>query len=265
MTFLSRLNPFNPRGKDKLLILPGIMSGHRVEAIGYKEALSRIGSLRDTLINKPKVKVDRSKGDFLWLTIYILALFGQERMIDSVNDELIASDIPWDSEMNMPMTSSVVGDVTSYAERLKDPKDHFLKAMLLSFSGWTLLSTEKKECACGNGKLREILVDVLVQTTLKITMFQGVKMCLQVEFLVGVQSNDQEHLECHYSFKTQSIRHDNLIIVHNSVGEIFKDDKGIHRVTTENKGFKQAEQFKANRMAEILNSQIDSFGGVVAG
>ena len=240
------------RNSQKLRLPPYLSLGSTVEAIGYKEALRRISFLRDTLINKPTDLVNRSKGDYLWLTIYILILYAQEKMIDSINDELIASDIAWDSKTDIPLISSTAGDVISYAEKLKDIKDHFLRALFLSLSGWTLLSTEKKECAC-NGKLREITVDVLVQTTLK-----KIETYLQVEFFVGVQSEDAGHLEHHYSFKKQSVRHDNLIIIHSSAGRIFKDENNIYRVQCTD--FSQAEQFRDNKMTEILNGLIDSFG-----
>lgn len=254
------LNRFRgTKESGKLRLLPGVISGNKVEAIGYKDALSRIRSLRETLINKPLDTVDRSKSNWFWLAIYILALCAQEKMIDSMNDELIASDIPWDIKPDLPLISSTIGDAISYAERLKDPKDYFLKALLLSFSGWTLLSTEKKECACGNGKLREIPVDVLVNTNIQVNPPNG----LNMEFFVGVQSDDQEHLERHYSFKKQSVRQDNLIIIFSSGGIIFKDSDNIHRVQPRDSG--QAEQFRANRMAEILEGLVGSFRGVVAG
>ena len=127
--------------------LPQITSSNNVKAIGYKEFLIKINSLRDAL-DEQLNNIDRSTGQYLWLSLYILALSAQERMVDSINDDLIASDIPWDSVADMPSISSTIGDAVSYAERLKDPKDHFLKSLLLSFSGWTLFSIEKKECAC---------------------------------------------------------------------------------------------------------------------
>ena len=238
----------------KLRLLLGNMFGNTTEAISYKEALKRIKNLRDTLINKPVDKVDRSNSNCFWLTVYILALYAQERMIGSMNDELIASDVPWEGKSNIPLISSTVGDAISYAERLKDPKDYFLKALLLSFSGWTLLSTEKKECACGNGKLREIPVDVLVNTNIQANPEGG----LNMEFFIGVQSDDQEHLERHYSFKKQSVRDNSLIIIFSSGGIIFKDSYNVHRV--QGRDSDQAEQFRANRMAEILEGLVSSFG-----
>ena len=50
----------------KLRLLPGNMFGNTTEAISYKEALKRIKSLRDTLINKPVDKVDRSNSNCFW-------------------------------------------------------------------------------------------------------------------------------------------------------------------------------------------------------
>lgn len=262
----SFLDRFRTKESGKLRLLPSSTSGKVIEAIGYKEALDRIRSLRNILINKPRNPVDRSKGEWFWLTIYILALYAQERMIDSMNDELIASDIPWDREGDIPLISSTVGDVISYAERLKDPKDHFLKALLLSLSGWTLLSTEKKECACGNGKLQKIPVDVLVNTSVNTrTTLQGALSIefLSIEFFVGVHADDQDHLKHHYSFKQQSVRHDNLIIIYHSGGIVFKDKDSIHKVQC--KSFNQAEQFRAGKMAEILEGLMSSFSDIVAG
>jgi hypothetical protein len=255
---LGILNRFRAvKESGKLRLLSGSVLSNTVEAISYKDALKRISNLRDILINKPIGLVDRSKSAWFWLTIYILALYAQERMIESMNDELIASDIPWDSKADFPLISSTAGDVVSYAERLKDPKDHFLKALLLSFSGWTLLSTEKKECACGKGKLQEIPVDVFICTQVQMNSSLD---RLGVRFFVGVQSDDVDHLEHHYSFKQQSVRHDNLVIIYSSNGEIFKDKEDVYRVQCSNSN--QAEQFRANRMAEILDGLVGSFSGV---
>lgn len=229
-------------------------------AIGYKEALRRIAVLKNELIGK-LAGLDNSKGEYFWLSLYILALCAQEQLISSLNDELISSSIPWDMESDLPLISSTIGDALSYAERLKDPKDYFLKALLLSFSGWTLLSTEKKECACSKGKLQEISVDVLVQTNLQIMKIPKEWPqdwpYIDVNFLVGVQSVDQDHLEHHYSFKKQSVRHEDLIIIFSSKGAMFreKSDKIIDYWM----GVHQAEQFRTNKMSQILDGLISSF------
>lgn len=241
------------------LSLPGIISGSTVMAIKYNEALDKIRTLKNKLIQEPKSysETDRSNGRLFWLDLYILALSAQEEMICSVNDGFIASDIPWDTGADIPSVSSTIGDAISYAERLKDPKDHFLKALLLSFSGWTLLSTEKKECACGKGRLEDLSVDVLVQTDLKID--RGKKESGDhpaINFYIGVQSDDQDHLERHYSFKEKSVRHEGLIIIHRSGGYRY----GAYGLMySPNDNFKQAEQFRANKMAELLEGLVASF------
>lgn len=239
---------FRTKRSGGRLSLPGITSSNNVKAIGYKEALSGIRSLRGKLVNAFMLQPNRQ--DFFWLAVYILALYAQEEMIDSINDELIFSDVPWDGRINIPSVSSTVGDAISYAERLKDPKDNFLKALLLSFSGWTLLSTEKKKCACGKGELKEVPVNVLVNSSIQVDETHR----FRVEFFVGVQSDDQDHLEQHYSFKEKSVRDNDLIVIHNSQGVICGDNTTIFNDT-----FKQAEQFRADGMAKILNGLIDSF------
>ncbi|MDP3696781.1 MAG: hypothetical protein Q8R55_01990 [Candidatus Taylorbacteria bacterium] len=246
--------------KSGRLSLPGIISGNTVQAIKYGEALNKIRALKDGLIEKLNnlSQSERSGGVYFWLELYILALCAQEEWIRSVNDGFIASDIPWDFGADVPSISSTIGDAVSYAERLNDPKDHFLKALLLSFSGWTLLSTEKKECACSKGKLQDISVDVLVQTDLKISrQKKGEKDCPTVYFYIGVQSDDQDHLEHHYSFKEKSVRHEGLIIIHRSGGYRY-GEKGD--ISSPQENFKQAEQFRANKMAELLEGLIGSFG-----
>ncbi len=231
-----------------------------VEVIGYKEALSRIKVLKNELINK-LAGLEKSKGESFWLSLYTLAICAQEQLISSLNDELISSSIPWDMESNLPLISSTIGDVISYAERLKDPEDYFLKALLLSFSGWTLLSTEKKECACSKGKLQDISVDVLVQTNIQIMKIPKEWpldwQYIDVNFTVGVQSDDQDHLEHHYSFKKQSVRHEGLVIIFSSKGGMFRTEG--NRAFNYQDGVHQAEQFRADKMAEILDGLVDSF------
>lgn len=245
-----------------------IMSGNKIETIDYKKALSGIAVLKNQLIKKLD-GLDRSKGEYFWLSLYMLAICAQEQVISSLNDDLIASSTPWDTESDLPLISSTIGDAISYAERLKDPKDYLLKALLLSFSGWTLLSTEKKECACSKGKLQEISVDVLVQTNMQIMKITKEPPLdwpyLDVNFLVGVQSDDQDHLEHHYSFKKQSVRNEGLIIIFSSKGAMFRV-KSDSIIDYQGDRLHQAEQFRANKMAEILDGLVGSFSGVaVAG
>lgn len=247
------------------LRLPGIISGSSVTAIKYNEALDKIRTLKNRLLQKLNSldQARRSNGQFFGLNLYILALSAQEKMICSLNDGLIASDIPWDTGADIPSVSSTVGDAVSYAERLKDPKDHFLKALLLSFSGWTLLSTEKKKCACSNGRLQDLSVDVLVQTDLKISRGRAKEYGDHpiINFSIGVQSDDQGHLERHYSFKEKSVRHEGLVIIHRS-GVYRYEENGC--MYSPDDSCRQAEQFRANKMAELLDELIDSFKDKVA-
>lgn len=257
--FQGRSNIFKNKESGKLR-LPGIISGSTVTAIRYNEALDKIKTLKNRFIQELNSlgQAERSNGQFLWLCLYILALSAQEKMICSLNDGLIASDIPWDTGADIPSVSSTVGDAVSYAERLEDPKDHFLKALLLSFSGWTLLSTEKKECACSNGRLQDLSVDVLVQTDLKISRGRAKEYGDHpiVNFYIGVQSDDQDHLERHYSFKEKSVRHEGLIIIHRSAGYRYGVDGNIYSPSNSHR---QAEQFRAHKMAELLSGLINSF------
>ena len=74
---------------------------------------------------------------------------------------------------------------------------------------------------------------------------------------MGVQSDDQDHLEHHYSFKKQSVRHEGLIIIFSSHG-------GTFRVKSDNMidyqdGLHHAEQFRVDKMAEIMDELIKSF------
>lgn len=238
-----------------------LMTMIKIETIDYREALRRIAALKNQLIKKLD-GLDRSKGEYFWLSLYTLAICAQEKLISSLNDDLIASSTPWDVEVNLPLISSTVGDVASYAERLTDPKDYLLKALLSSFSGWTLLSTEKKECACNKGSLKEISIDVLVQTNLQIMKIPKEQPLdwpyVDVNFLVGVQSNDQDHLEHHYSFKKQSVRHEGLIIIFSSKGAMFRV-KSDSIIDYREDGLNKADQFKADKMATILNGLISSF------
>ncbi|MBI2064749.1 MAG: hypothetical protein HYT62_01705 [Candidatus Yanofskybacteria bacterium] len=232
-----------------------------VEIIDYKEALKRIRILKTELLNKLAV-LDKSKGESFWLSLYVLAICAQERLISSLNDELISSSIPWDMESNLPLISATIGDAVSYAERLRDPKDYLLKALLLSLSGWTLLSTEKRECACNKNKLQEISVDVLAQTNVQIMKISKEQPLgwpyIDVNFLIGVQSDNQDHLGHHYSFKEQSIRHQDLIIIFSSKGAMFRGASS-REIIRYQKGVRQAEQFRTDKMAGILSGLVNSF------
>ncbi len=235
------------------LQLPAIGAG-KVEAIGYKDALGRIRMLRNVLTNQLK-NADKSDGKYFWLSLYTLALCAQERMISDMNDDLIASDIAWDKNANIPAVSSTIGDAASYAKRLDKPEDHFLKALLLSFSGWTLLSTESdKECACSQGHLQKISVDVLVNTSMRIVATPDSR--LNIGFLIGAQSDNPGHLEKHYSFKDKSERADNLIIICRSEGRL---SHSLQMPCLYSDQTSQAEQFRADKMTKRLDGLISAF------
>jgi len=232
----------------------------KVEAVDYKEALRKIKVLKNELVKKLD-GLDRSKGEYLSLSIYALAICAQEQLIYSLNDELISSNVPWDVGSDLPPISSTIGDAISYAERLKDPKDYFLKALLLSFSGWALFCTDDMACACGKGNLRDMSVDVLVQTNMQIMKIPKEWPLdwpyIDVNFFVGVQSRDHEHLELHYGFKKQSVKYQGLIIIFSSKGAMFRGES--KEIIYYWRGVEQAEQFRTSKMVEIVDGLISNF------
>lgn len=176
-----------------------------ISILNPPEAITRIDRLIET-VDKRCSKVGQPNR-FVTLSLFLMALIAQKKVIRHLNDENFFCQVPWDNKINMPSHPSLAADVVKYGD-LFGASQH-LKAFLDSFFEWTLLQRQDMECCCGGSmKLRPVSLEIMINTILKVENNE-----LLIKFLLGIKSNDSSHLANHYSFSQQSEVIDDLHII----------------------------------------------------
>lgn len=169
------------------------------------EAISRINNLADQISSALERRV--IKNSFVALSIYYLALKAQQRVVEYLNNDTFYCQVLWDSRTNLPSHPSLAADIAKYRD-VFTVSPH-LRALLESFSSWATLQKEEMECCCGGSvKPRLVSLEIMINTILKVEEDR-----LIIKFLLGVKSNDSNHLVNHYSFSKQSEVMDGLHII----------------------------------------------------
>ena len=129
--------------------------------------------------------------------VYCLALRAQQKILGYLNSDSFYCQVLWDDRTGLPSHPSLAADVAKCGEVFGLPAE--LRALLNSLSEWTVLRSEKLEGCCCSGKPRDILLDIMVNTVLRVDADW-----LTIKLFLGVRTNDEKHLEKHYGFKRQS-------------------------------------------------------------
>lgn len=148
------------------------------------------------------------KVDSLALKAYAVALSAQTKVIARLNREPeLVSMVYLDEATGLPLYSNTEADLMTFCQMFEP--EPMLKAILDSFSGWSILGTQKFEgCRCG---------DDSVNLELKIRLHHSHEIKdgrFFIEQLLGVESDNQAHLEKHYGgFSQKSKAQENILIV----------------------------------------------------
>ncbi len=162
----------------------------------YTEALGKIQHLRDALAVKIQTReLTIMKRPSLPLYGLVLALDAAAATIRRLNTEDFSVPVLWDAQADFPTTAVIAADAFKYTELFECPP--FLKALLASFSGWTLL--QKDQPIGRSRRSRKYPPDktqssvVWIPTVFDIMINHGLKIIAnQLEFkqLVGVRCED---------------------------------------------------------------------------
>lgn len=144
----------------------------------------------------------------LALKAYSIALRAQSAVLQvlNANPELV-SKVHFDNVSGLPSYSIMAADLISCCKKFEP--EPVLKAVLDSFSGWAVLGTQKLEgCRCGSEPVDiELKIRVHHSHEIKDDKFF-------IEQLLGVESENKEHLEKHYGgFNQKSNAGENILIV----------------------------------------------------
>lgn len=177
--------------------------------LGWQESLEKF----DYLLKKPPAKegassVSITTPELLAFYAFRVALEAEREAVKLLNDEYLNCMVPWDPDTGFPTPSTIAGDAASLANTL--PPHDTLRAILESFSRWTVLAQERILCSCGKSgsQQRDVELKVLMNHSIK-----SERGGLTVKQFVGVRSGDFGHLKHHYGFKKDSKASDDIIIV----------------------------------------------------
>lgn len=203
------------------------------------EAISRL----DEITSQLRERLDSERlPKFLAAEVCYLAFLAQKKILGYLNDENFFCRILWDPRTNLPSHPSLTADVAKCGETFNMPSG--LRALLNSFSCWTVLQKEElKGCVC-SGKSKTISIEVMTNTILRV-QDNG----LAVKLLIGVRADDQSHLEKHYNIKKQSRASDGLIIIFTCENRIVLTGEGL---TVESVSYSSAETFSVPDFEKMI-------------
>ena len=138
-----------------------------------------------------------TKTELFAARVYCLALRAQQKILEYLNSDSFYCQVLWDGRTGLPSHPSLAADAAKCGEVFELSAES--RALLNSFSEWTVLRSEKLEGCCCSGKPRDVLLEIMVNTVLRVDTDW-----LVVKLLLGVRANDEKHLEKHYGFKKQS-------------------------------------------------------------
>ena len=208
------------------------------------EAISRL----DEVINQLKLKLgENNQPNLLAAQVFCLALEAQKKVLAYLNDDNFYCQVPWDPATDLPSHPSLAADVAKYTELFPVSAD--LKALLNSFSGWSLLHHEKLPACCCGRKERPVDSDIMLNAILK-----SDNGSLTIKFLVGVKSGDNDHLEKHYNIKQKSQVVDGLIIIFICENRIIVNSSDESTIEVLN--FSHAEQFDVSVFEGMVNKEV---------
>ena len=165
------------------------------------EAVRRIGFIRK--------EISASRAGFsLAPKAYAFALNAQIKILLALNQNPnLTSRVYFDDVSGLPSFSNMAADLISYCGRFEP--EPILKAVLDSFSGWAVLGVQKFEgCRCSGEPVNlELKMRVHHSHEIKDGKFF-------IEQLLGIESENKEHLERHYNkFSQKSKTGENIVIV----------------------------------------------------
>ena len=184
---------------DRLLLGSGETENLVVATKKYKtstvdpfEAVTRIKNIVEAIAS--------SGNSSLALKAYAIALQAQADVLPVLNSNpLLISRVYFEEAFNLPLYRSMLADLISYCRKLEP--EAMLKAVLDSFSGWSVLEIQKFEgCRCSGDPVN---LDLKIRAHHSHEIRDGK---FFIEQLLGVESENKIHLEKHYNgFSRKSV------------------------------------------------------------
>lgn len=193
----------------------------------------------------------------------LLALAAQRKFLICQNDSVLSSMVLWGDKTGFPSHPSFTADAASFAKTLPaevfcsegqkaEGRESFaeLKAILGSFSAWTVLKKEELPCWCGGSK-RIVNIEVMANVALK-----AVDAGLSARLLIGIRTDDQNHFQKHYSSSRLSRAIDDILIIFECENRIILNGENVLVEVVE---LKFSDEFSLTNFTEMLRRLILTF------
>ncbi|OGZ97693.1 MAG: hypothetical protein A3I44_02270 [Candidatus Sungbacteria bacterium RIFCSPLOWO2_02_FULL_51_17] len=170
--------------------------------------------------------------------------------------------VPWDPKTGLPSHPSLTADARTCADEEKDISPG-LRALLGSFSGWSVFAKETFRCACGGGMtLREIPLEIVVHTALGTGTAYADRKALAMTTFIGIRSQVSSHLDHHYAMSSPSNAAGDIRIVNFTNALVFPPDtsrNGYTQTTGSILSDMCSKQFARDLFLETLKKGVHSF------
>ncbi|MBI2057514.1 MAG: hypothetical protein HYT63_00820 [Candidatus Yanofskybacteria bacterium] len=186
----------------------------------------------------------------LALRAYAMALQAQAAILPVLNaNPNLVSKVYFDKAFNLPSYSPMLADLVSYCSKFEP--EPMLKAVLDSFSGWAVLAVQKfEDCRC-NGDPITLELKIRAHHSHEIKDGKFI-----IEQLLGIESENKEHLQKHYGgFSQKSNADENIVVVAVSRASIKLDGEyghDWHELKIEEE--KHSDQIDINAWRHVLEN-----------
>ena len=186
-----------PKSKNNLRFV-------RPEIVNPEDTVKRINEILAQLKEQLKLDGIYESSKYVSIVMYYLALRAQVEILEYLNDGVLSCPIVWDRSTGLPCHPSMAADVRKFVEKLEIPD--LLKAVLLSFSEWTIIQSENFLCCCGKDSRQiKVQLDIMINNALRISDGR-----LIIKKIIGIKSDNEDHLINHYNFSEKSVVDKNI-------------------------------------------------------
>jgi len=180
-----------PKSKNNLRFV-------RPEIVNPEDTVKRIKKISIQLEEQLRFSEVCGSPKYVSIVMYYLALRAQVKIIRYLNDEHLSCPIIWSGATGLPSHPSMAADVRKFIDKFETLD--LLKAVLLSFSEWTIIQSENFLCCCGKDSRQiKVQLDIMINNALRTSNGR-----LIVKKIIGIRSDNEDHLINHYNFREKS-------------------------------------------------------------
>jgi hypothetical protein len=150
---------------------------------------------------------------------YDVLLYAAIAHLTKGRNKMFYFPIPWEKSSSWPSHPSLVADARSYCRSIAS--DDSIGLIVDSFAEWRLFQSQKILCCCGKGSAfsRERIVPIEIVIHHPVNMDRG-SQTIEIKQLVGIRSDDRDHIENHYNLRRDSRVNRDISIIGTSLAKV---------------------------------------------